>query len=244
MVDLDNLKHDAKVISPDSHNVGKLHALVVDPRDDEVTHIVVNTGPFFPSPGFGAPHLVSVPVEEVADAQEDGVILKCTRLKFDELPPYVERDFLPRSAERGGGAEQGPAWGRVEAEASQQEPQQRSGGPLRAVWNVGAALAASFGSQLVGIPVPLETFRKASFEREIVYDSPVWRQEPHEQIGEVERVLIDEDTDEIEALVIRRGHVFTEDVVLPIAYVTEVLDGVVRVQLGDDEIERLERFEA
>ena len=55
------------------------------------------------------------------------------------------------------------------------------------------------------IAVPFETFRKAKFERHILNDAPVWRQEPHEKIGEVERVLVDEVDDEIEALVIRSG---------------------------------------
>jgi uncharacterized protein YrrD len=70
----------------------------------------------------------------------------------------------------------------------------------------------------------------------------VWRQEPLEQIGEVERIIVEEATDEIEALVVRRGHLFAEDVILPIDYVTEVLDGVVNVQLTDAQIAELRPF--
>ena len=53
---------------------------------------------------------------------------------------------------------------------------------------------------------------------------------------------MDEDTDEIEELVIRRGHVFHEDVVLPIDYVTEILDGIVHVQLTDAELQGLQAY--
>ncbi len=223
---LDNLRHDSPVFSSDSEEVGKLHSVVIDPRDDEVTHIVVNAGPFFPAPGFGAPTLISVSIDDMADAQEEGVILKITKQKFEGYEEYVERDFLPH-----------PEQAAADGEAPHR-------GLARIVWDTGAALAASIGNQLVGIPVPRETFQKAKFERNILNDTPVWRQEPHEELGEVDRLLVDEINDDVEALVIRRGHVFGEDKILPIEYVTEVLDGVVRVQLSDEEIAGLESFEA
>jgi hypothetical protein len=155
----------------------------------------------------------------MADAQEGRVILRVTKRRFKEMPSYVERSFSAPPPGRGA-------------------PSDR---PEHHVWDVGQALVASL-SGVGGIPVPRETFRRAEFERHILNDSPVWRQEPHEQIGEVERVLVDEQNDDVEALVIRRGWLFTEDVVLPVDYVTEVLDGVVRVQLSDAEIEQLEQF--
>ena len=224
---IDNLRHDANVISSDGAEVGKLHAVVVDPRNDEVTHIVVNAGPHFPSPGFGAPKLVSVPIDQMVGAEEDDVVLACSSGDFEAMTSYVERDFLPPP----------------EDESAEAAPDQGFR-PIRMVWDAATALAASFGQQLVGIPVPRETFQVAQFERQIVYDSPVWRVKPHEQIGDVERVLVDHDTDEIEALVIRRGHLFSDDVVLPIDYVTEILDGMIRVELSDDQVASLQKFEA
>ncbi len=227
---LDNLRHDAPVVSSDGAEVGKLHAVVIDPRDDEVTHIVVNAGPHFPSPGFGAPKLVSVPIGQMEGAEEQDVVLRCSEQEFAAMPSYVERDFLPPPEE----------------EAAEAAPEEESEGflPIRRLWDAATALAASFGQQLVGIPVPRETFQVARFERQIVYESPVWRVEPHEQIGEVERVLVNHETDEIEALVVRRGGLFSEDVVLPIEYVTEILDGMIRVELSDEQVAGLARFEA
>lgn len=218
---LDNLHHGAAVVSADGKDVGKLHAVVVDPRDNEVTHIVVNAGPFFPEPGFGAPRLVNVPIEEMADASEKRVLLKCTRQRFEELPEYAERSFTPPIQRPG-------------------EPPQE--GPAQLLWNVGAALAASFSNLLTGIAVPAERFRRATFERHIMHGAPVWRKEPHTYIGHVDRVLVDEETDEIEALVISRGGFFHEDVILPAEYITEILDGVVHVDMADEDLRRLERF--
>jgi len=217
---LDNLHHGAHVESKEGKDLGRLHSVVIDPRDNEVTHIVVNTGPHFPEPGFGAPELINVPIDQMHDAGEAKVVLRATRDEFRKLPQYVERDFTPARA------------------AAQAEPTD----PAHFLWNTGVALAASLARILTGIALPAETVRKASFEREILNDAPVWRLQPHTHIGDVERVLVDEDTDEIKELVIRRGVVFHEDVVLPIGYVTEILDGVVHVQLTDGELRGLQAY--
>jgi sporulation protein YlmC with PRC-barrel domain len=216
---IDNLKHGADVVSFDGEKVGTLHAVVVDSRDEEVTQVVVNSGPHFPAPGFGAPDLVTVPIAELEGASEKEVLLRCTREQFNELPSYVERSFfaVPRNAAEG-------------EEGSQ-----------NVLMNVGTAIANSFAA-LGGIPVPAEVFRKAEFERHILNDAPIWRQEPFEQLGEVERVLVNNETDEIEALVVRRGHFFPHEVVLPIGYVTEVRDGIVQVELSDVEVRDLKPF--
>ena len=71
---LENFHHGADVVSADAKELGKLHAIVVDPRSNEVTHIVVNTGPRFPEPGFGAPTLIEVPVDQVEDAGWAGLV--------------------------------------------------------------------------------------------------------------------------------------------------------------------------
>lgn len=218
---LDNLHHGARVVSADGKEVGKLHAVVLDPRDNEVTHLVVNTGPHFPEPGFGAPELIDVPIKEMADAREEKVLLKCTRDQFRKLPSYAERRFTTPITLGG-----------------------EKAAPGHTLWNVGIAVAASLSNLLTGIGVPAERFRKASFERHILHDAPVWRLEPHSHIGDVDRVLVDEETDEIEALVIRRGVLFHEDVVLPIEHVTEMLDGVIHVRITDAEIDALEPFHA
>jgi uncharacterized protein YrrD len=219
---LDNVRHGANVVSTDGKEVGEVYAVVLDPRDDEVSAIVVNAGPHFPAPGFGAPDLICVPIDQMADAQEDRVILTCTKKKFKQLPSYVERSFVFTPPEaRPAGHEQ-----REDL-----------------AWDAGSAMVAALTPSVWKIAVPFETFRKAKFERHILNDAPVWRQEPHEKIGEVERVLVSEVEDEIEALVIRRGFFFEDDVILPIGFVTELWDGVVRVQLKDEEIAGLEKFD-
>ena len=220
---IDNLRHGAPVFTSEGRQVGDLHAVVVDPRDNEVTHIVVNTGPHFPEPGFGVPDLVEVPIDQMEGAEESGVYLQVNREAFRAMPEYADRDYLPSA----------------ESEKGEPEP----GGPARFVWNLGVAMVASLAS-IGGVAVPREKFRKARFERHILNDAPVWRTDPEKHIGDVERVLVDEDSDEIRALVIKRGVVFPHDVILPIERVTEILDGVVHVDVSDAELDTLQEFKA
>jgi len=222
LVLLDVVRHGAKVWSSEGKEVGEVYAVVLDPTNNEVSAIAVSAGPHFPAPGFGAPNLKYVRIEEMVDAQEDGVLLTCSKQEFEQLPSYVERSFV---------------WTPDQLRPAGHERREDL------VWNATAATLAGLKPGRWGIAIPFETFRKAEFERHILNDAPVWRQDPHEKIGEVERVLVDEVNDDIEALVIRPGFFFEDDVILPIQFVTELWDGVVRVQLTDEEIAQLEKFE-
>jgi len=70
----------------------------------------------------------------------------------------------------------------------------------------------------------------------------VWRREPHEKLGEVRRVLLN-DAGRVTAFVIRRGFVFKKDVVLPARYIAELLDEIVRVDIPGDVLSNLAEYE-
>jgi sporulation protein YlmC with PRC-barrel domain len=214
------------VYSSDGREVGTLHAIVVDPRDNEVTHVAVNAGPHFPQTGFGDPKIVSVDFDRLKSATADRADLALTQAEFDALPPYEHRHFYEVPPE--------------EEEAPPPEAAEEDKG-LSRWWNTGIAIGASLATLGSGIAVPAEHFQKAGFERHILNDAPVWRTEPNTHIGDVESVIVNEETDEIEALVIRRGALFHEEVTLPMRYVTEIRDGVIHAQLTDAELEGLER---
>lgn len=218
---IENLRHGATVRTSDGEDVGRLHAIVVDPRDNRVTHVAVSRGPFFPDPGFGSPTIVSVDLPEVRDAGEDHVDLRLDKASFEKLPLYAHTHF-------------------IEIPGEERAPDEVKGRP--ALWETGRALLAALSSLSTGIAVPAEHFRKASYERHILNDAPVWRVEPNTHIGDVERVLIDEATGEIEALVVKRGVLFHEETVLPVRYVKEISDGVIHVQISDADLKNLDTF--
>ena len=217
---IDNLRHGADVYTTDGQKVGTLHAIVLDPSDNQVTHIAVNTGPHFPEPGFGDPKIVSVDMDALDDATDERVDLSLNAATFRALPLYEQTYFydVPDDEEEG----PHPAGGRL--------------------WSWTHAIAATLASLGGGIVIPAEQFRKASFERHILNDAPVWRIEPNTHIGDVDRVLVDEATDEIEALVIRRGALLNKDVILPMQHVREIRDGLIHAQLSDEDLQALEEY--
>jgi sporulation protein YlmC with PRC-barrel domain len=219
---LDNLRQGATVVTADGKHVGTLHAVVIDARDDDITHLAVNAGPHFPAPGFGAPHIVSVPIEEMADAREAKVILKCTKHKFTDFPDYAEWNFGRPT----------DAWNPPEG--------------LQRDTTVATMESIRQGAGLWSMPVPAEVRHRQPFEREIPHGAFVWRVEggSEEEIGAVDRVLSEEVTEHIRALVIHEGHFFGHDVILPIEYVTDINDTVVHVQMTDADLAALEPFVA
>jgi sporulation protein YlmC with PRC-barrel domain len=104
--------------------------------------------------------------------------------------------------------------------------------------------AASLPGEM-GPAVMTDVLTKAPDEVDIAKDSAVWRLNPHQKIGEVEHVIFDDETRRIVSLVIRRGFLFTTDVVLPVQYVTEVVEalgGIVRVEIDDASLKQLQEF--
>jgi sporulation protein YlmC with PRC-barrel domain len=220
MAKLEDLRHDADVHSSDGKRVGNVYAIVLAPGSNEVTHVAVDTGPHFPEPGFGDPKVLVIEIDHVQSATGKGVELDLTRDEFAKQPVYEHTHFF-----------------RVLDE--EQPPEESLGGR---VWNAGIAIAKSLVTLGSGIAVPAEHLSSAVYERSILNDAPVWRQEPNVHIGDVERVLVDSETDEVSALVIKGGVFFQHEVVLPIRFVTQVHDGIVDVNLSDAEADSLEKF--
>ena len=66
----------------------------------------------------------------------------------------------------------------------------------------------------------------------------------HRTIAGLRREDYDDDTKKVIGLVIRRGHVFTKDVSLPMRFVVEVVADIVRVDIDDDALSGLPEFKA
>jgi uncharacterized protein YrrD len=219
---LEDVTAGADVYSSDGEKLGTVRAIVLEPGGNEVTHIAVDAGPHFPEPGFGDAKIVSVEIVHLKSADGDRVDLDLTEAQFQDMPLYEHRHFFSAP----------------DAERLEDQP-----GLVARVWNAGIAIGNSLASLGTGITVPAEHFARASFERSILEGTSVWRNEPNTEIGDVERVLVDDKTDEIAALVIKRGGLLQHEVVLPMRYVTEIREGVIHAQLTDAEIDTLERFE-
>lgn len=81
---------DAKVRARDGEDVGSVDRAVVDPRSQEVTHVVVRTGALFGRD-------IMVPREELDRATEDGdaIRLLLTKDELEQLPEFIAEEYAP-----------------------------------------------------------------------------------------------------------------------------------------------------
>ncbi|MGI5837143.1 MAG: PRC-barrel domain-containing protein [Chloroflexota bacterium] len=71
--------------------------------------------------------------------------------------------------------------------------------------------------------------------------SRVWTRD-NEEIGSVDRVVIDPDTKDVDAIVVHRGKFLTRDVVVPLSLVQDSGDDGVRLRIGRAELHDLPDF--
>lgn len=217
---LEDLRTGTDVISSDDKKLGTLSRFVVHKDDLKLTHVVIDTGilrsgkPLWEG-GWGLSHDRILPLACVADATSDAIRLSMSADDFrDHSVDYIEEAF----------------------------EQVRDNHP-------GEVDLSDFERILKAIPgepgpvFMYELKAKRPDEIEIAHDSPVWRLNPHQKIGEVERLIYDEDTNKVQDLVIRRGFLFTKEVLLPLRYVVEIVADIVRVDISDDDLQQLVEYD-
>jgi uncharacterized protein YrrD len=207
---LEDVREGADVVSADGHRLGKLSRVVVKEASLEITHIVVDPGLLHSGESIWAGGWGN-PHERVIPV---GVL-------EDEAgdPVHITmtaEEFRDLSI-------------KYDTVYTKLNP---------------SAISAILNSMPGGLGpyVSVDHMAKEPDEVDIKEGSPVWRMKPHQKIGEVERVLFNEETLKIQALVIRRGHIFGHEVVLPVRYIVEVveiLQGVVRIAITDEELRSL-----
>jgi uncharacterized protein YrrD len=215
-----DLHAGAAVYSRDGEKLGELHRVVLRRSDLSATHIVIDIG-FLRSGhklwegGIGLDYDRVVPVEAIARASDDRIDLNLTAAEFKDAPEYTFESFeVPQDID-----------------------------PTEFDINDIAIRARAISDAVGNVPnfLLFERLNKPLGTVDIAEGTPVWRQHPHEKLGEVDRVLFNE-KGEAQAFVIRRGFLLKRDVILPVRYVTELFDDLIRVDIPDDHLSALREF--
>ena len=216
---LEDLRLGADVACRDDHKLGTVNGFVIDTGSQRLTHLVVDTGIFRSGEalwkgGWGMSHDRIVPFGAVTAVATDGVRLTMSADEFKELSADYEEEYFVR--------------------VQDVEPGAPDVSDLR---RIAMSIPGEPGPYLLQQATALRPD-----EAEITKDAPVWRLNPHQKIGEVERAVFDDASGRLDSLVIRRGFVFTKDVVLPMSYVVEVVGEIVRVDIDDAALKGLAEF--
>jgi hypothetical protein len=222
---IENLRIGAPVLASDGKRLGTLERVVVASAADgvRVTSLVVNPGfrdlGDLLSPGsVEKPRARTAPIEMVVGAEEDEIHLSGDAAAFDALPLFERREYVAA-------------------------PEPPAGRRFR--WgDIISYTAAAFG--LGAAPYMPETeattFNEAAGSAELPARAPVWRKEPHELIGHIERTLVESGAGRVTGFVMRRERMGGALVTLPAGAVIAIEDGVAHVALTDAGLDSLEPF--
>ncbi len=213
------LKAGIDVYSSDGQKLGNLHRAVLRRSDLMLTHVVVDIG-FLRSGrhiwegGVGLDYDRVVPIDAVASSDNERLNLTLSAADFKDAPEYTEERYATLDTT--------PNEFDVEDVANRL---QVIADGIASVPNVWIA----------------ENLNKSVDSVDIIEGTPVWRREPHQKVGEVKRLMFDA-SGSAQALVIQRGFLLHRDVVLPVRYIAELLDDIVRIDISDGELEKLQGY--
>ena len=210
------------VISSDGHKVGKLSRVVVNEKSLKLTHLVIDPGLLHDGEslwkgGWGTPHERVVPIGVLERRDTGEIRITMSGDEFAHLS--VKYDEIH--------------WKRM----TDDQPGKLDKSDIAPFLS---SLSGGYGPY-----VAFDVMAKAPDEVDIKDGSSVWRLKPHEKVGEVDHVIFDEDTAKVTALVIERGVVFHHNVILPVRFIVEVvegLQGVVRVNMSDEDLDALAAY--
>ena len=217
-----DLRAGVDVYSSDGHKLGELHRVVLARSDLRVTHVVVDIG-FLRSGraiwqgGLGLDYDRVVNIGDVAGASTERVDLGLTAEQFKDLPEYTPETY--------------------------EDPKDFSPNEydlpdvVTQLTHLSSIFASTPGQWLY------ENLQKSDDAVDIVEGTPVWRREPHEKLGDVKQLILDEASGQVRALVIARGLIFKHEVVLPIRHVVELFDDLLHVDIADKDLEALQAYE-
>jgi sporulation protein YlmC with PRC-barrel domain len=207
-----------------------LERIVVERDERRVTHVVIDpglleSGNLLSPGGWEKPRARIVPISAVQNVSDDRIHLALDQRAFAEEPLFEQEYYANADLQTG------------EVQAEGDKPRFRLGELIHYI-----ATAAGLGAAPYE-PTTEIAFRESTESAEIAASTPVWRRTPHEEIGVVERVLVDAETSRITAFVLRRKGRGGKVIQVPIEAVSDVQDGVVHVTLSEADLAKLRPYQ-
>jgi sporulation protein YlmC with PRC-barrel domain len=228
---LEDLYIGTTVVGNDGQQLGTLQRIVIERGNRKVTHIVVDpglleSGNLLAPGGWEKPRGRLIPVANIVQVGKESLDLSIDQAGFDQAPLFEHEYYANADTQTG------------EGQAPGEKPHFRLGELLHYISTAAGIGAAPYE------PTTEIQFQETGNSAEIAAGTPVWRRTPHQELGVVERVLVDADTQQISAFVLHRKGFGGRLVQLPVEAVFDVQDGIVHVDLSDADLAKLEVYRA
>lgn len=211
-------KDGAEVFAADNEKMGTIDRVVLDPRTNEVTHLVVRQGFFFVEDKM-------IPMHLIADSNEERVVLNQPSDQI-ELESFREAHYI--TAER---------------PDTQVEPQRQPiyyARPLYSYPPVGTAWW-----NYPGFYGPPATNEAVVHEQNIPDNTVALREGARvisaddQHVGEIERLFVDPESERATHILISQGLLFKDRKVVPTAWVGTVTSEAVRLTMRAETLEQV-----
>jgi len=211
-------KQGASVYTDTGDNVGTVDRVVIDPRTNEVTYLVIRKGVVFTEDKV-------VPVSLIASAKDDGLVLRNNAGKLDDLPAFEETYYVP--VEEAEPAERAEA--RTETPSLYMYPP--LGGPLNYT-------PAGYNPGLIA-----ETTTNIPENDVAVKNGANIISQDGKHVGDVAEIMTEAKSDRATHLVISQGIFFKSHKLIPMDWVREVDENEVHVGVTAQTLKALPDYE-
>jgi uncharacterized protein YrrD len=230
----------ANVYTANGDKAGVLDRVVFDPRTRQVTHLIVQKGLLFRSDKV-------VPVNMVAEADKDRIVLNADAGQPENLPDFTEEHYVQVNDEQ---------WIAPPGTGGSFAPMLPGAGPAPIVlWYPTVAAAGTAGPHVATemgagpATAAMASTRAVEIERNIPEDTVPLKEGAKvvaadgQHVGNVERVFTDNETMEATHLLISQGVFLKEHKVIPMAWVLDVGEEEVRLAVGSNLLLGLRAYE-
>jgi sporulation protein YlmC with PRC-barrel domain len=229
----------ADVYTSNGEKAGVLDRVVIDPRNRQVTHLIVQKGLLFPSDKV-------VAVSMVAEADKDRVVLSADAGNPENLPDFTEEHFVQTSTEDwveppAGGTGVTPMITGAAATPLLLWYPTVAAGPAQthvaSEFGAGPAAGAVLGNRAIEVErnIPEDTVPLKEGAKVIAADG--------QHVGNVERLFTDSETSEVTHLLLSQGLFLRTRMVIPMAWVLDVGENEVRLAIGSNLLQGLRSYE-
>jgi uncharacterized protein YrrD len=203
-------KKNTGVYTPDNQQVGRIDRVVIDPRTTEVTHIVVRKGMLLTEDKV-------VPFDLVMGATEDRVTLQNIRL--EALPDFEEKQYIPLDG------------------ADLPAPYTPENASLMYWYPYGSADYRQY-ARTARHPYIASTERNIPDHTIPLKEGATVISAEGETVGNVERVFVDPETDQVTTLLVSNGLILKEKMLLPVAWIARIGENEVYVAVNASILKR------
>lgn len=200
------IKMGEKVLSQNGRDVGRIERVVMDPKSDEITHVVIEKGVLFKEDRIA-------PVSMLGASTDKGLTLLVDEKEINELPEFKTEHFILYS-------------GLDEA----LEEQEGYASPL--IMYPSARLMQAGMPQIPYPPIGRRTDENIPENTVAVQDGAEVIGLDGNKVGSVEQVFMDPQLDRVTYFLISKGLLFKEHKLIPVDWVQEITEG--RIRLGVD----------